>query len=258
MTKAWQYIRACRLPALCALLLATNTVSGAAWASLACTGDELTPFRAVYEVERNGKLMGSAEASLKKVDDLWVYRMDTEADRGLAGLLGGKISERSRFTMQGGRPVAREYRYEQGIRFSKRSARANFDWPRLQVSGENRDKKFTLPLVQDQSDRMLVNLKLMLDLSHGVTELEFDTVEKGRVERIGFERLAGPEMIDTPQGRLVTVKVARKHRNPERQTRSWHAPDFAYLPIRMQQVDAEDDEIIEMRIKRWSWEDCTR
>lgn len=238
------------------LLLLTLSLPGLADAALGCDGDQLPPFEASYAVQRNGKLVGQARASLKKHGENWIYRMDTEANRGLAGLLGGEISELSRFRMVDGAPQAREYRYEQGIRFSKRSARASFDWDRLLVAGEYRKDKFQLPLVAGQTDRMLVNLKLMMALKEGLDVLDFDSVDRGRVDRLSFERIDQPVMVDTPQGRLVTVQVSRLHRNPRRQTHSWHAPDFAYLPVRMQQIDSEDDETIEMTLKSWEWQHC--
>lgn len=223
---------------------------------LACPENQLAPFSAEYEVYRNGRKLGQSVARLKKAGDLWLYEVDTEADKGLAGLLGGQVEERSRFQVLGSelRPV--EYQYQQGIRFSRREGTAHFDWDRLVITGTYKKKDFELPLVKSQTDRTLVNLKLMRALAQGQQKIKFDTVERGRVDRMDFVRHPAPELLDSPAGRLDTVRVSRQHNNPKRHTDTWHAPELGYLAIRMRHEDGDDDEVIEMRLVRWERGDC--
>ncbi|MDJ0654796.1 MAG: DUF3108 domain-containing protein [Xanthomonadales bacterium] len=231
------------------------TAGSPAGATRSCANRQLAPFEAEYQVLRNGEPIGVAVSRLTRDGDQWTYAMETEANKGLAGLLGGHILELSRFYWVGGEPRAAAYRYEQGIRFKSRNHEAEFDWSRQEVRGEYQKKPYTLPLSPGQSDRMLVNLKLIHGLLHGQQQLVFDSVEKGRVERLTFQRNGQHEM-DTPLGPMQTVVIERQHRNPMRQTRSWHAQALAYLPVRMQQIDRKDDEVIEMALVRVESSPC--
>ncbi len=222
-----------------------------------CPAQQLAPFSARYDVYRNGRLLGRSEATLKKSGAQWTYRVSTEANRGLAGFLGGKITERSQFELaEDGTLLSLDYDYQQGIRFSRREGRARFDWDRLQVEGVYKKKDFTLPLVAGQTDRMLINLKLMRQLAEGQQQFAFETVERGNVRQHTYTRTDEISVTDTSEGKLQTVLVNRHHSNPRRQTRSWHAPKLGYLPVRLEQVDGDDDEVIEMRLTEWICEPC--
>lgn len=257
--------RCCSVTTAALLLLGTlfSALAGAETevpeqpAPLSCPEHQLAPFTARYDVYRNGKRLGKSLARLKKTGAEWTYLVTTAADRGLAGFLGGKITERSEFRVEdSGNLQSLNYEYQQGIRFSRREGKASFDWQRLEVAGVHKKKDFRLPLVAGQTDRMLLNLKLMRMLSQGHDEFTFDTVERGKVDRMAFGRGGNQEMVDTPTGRLVTVQVSRKHRNPLRETHSWHAPELGYLPVHMKAIDGDDDEIIEMRLVEWDREAC--
>ncbi len=235
--------------------LATSSPPQAA--PLSCPEHQLAEFLANYEVLRNGRLMGWSEVRLRKSGNDWSYQVTTEADRGLAGLLGGKVTETSHFRItEAGELQSMAYEYQQGIRFSRREGKARFDWDRLQVEGVYKKDSFQLPLVKGQTDRMLLNLKLMRLLSQGAQRFEFETVERGTVKQMAFHRSEQQALIDTPEGRLATIMVSREHRNTKRHTRSWHAPELGYLPVRMQQVEDDDDETIEMRLTGWQREPC--
>ncbi len=224
---------------------------------VSCPETQLAPFTARYSVYRNGKLLGNSEAQLKKSGDRWAYQVTTEADRGLAGFLGGKIAEKTEFQVDSsGALQSLFYEYQQGIRFSRREGKAYFDWDRLEVQGVHKKKDFQLPLVEGQTDRMLLNLKLMRKLAQGQQEFAFDTVERGKVDRLGFIRSSEQALVDTPEGRLAAVVVSRTHRNPKRHTRSWHAPDLGYVPVRMEQINDDDNETLEMHLTSWQSQPC--
>ncbi|MEM7708322.1 MAG: DUF3108 domain-containing protein [Pseudomonadota bacterium] len=253
---AWR--RLALLAAACLALIQTAAAEDAGPPPVGyCPAQQLTPFSARYDVYLNGRLLGRSEASLKKSGAQWTYRVSTEANRGLAGFLGGKITERSQFELaDDGSLLSRDYDYQQGIRFSRREGRARFDWDRLQVEGVYKKKDFMLPLVAGQTDRMLINLKLMRQLAEGQQQFAFETVERGNVRQHTYSRTDEVTVTDTSEGELQTVLVNRHHSNPRRQTRSWHAPKLGFLPVRLEQIDGDDDEVIEMRLTEWVCEPC--
>ncbi len=246
----------CAWIALLSGLLATADAGAARYF---CTGGELAPYTASYEVRRNDKRFGSAEVTLTREDDAatWTYTMETKAAKGLAGLLGGQVLERTWFEYVDGKPRPLRYRYERGTSFSKRSTFAEFDWRRRRASGNYKKNEWALPLAEHQTDRMLVNLLLIQALAREAPRLSFDTVEKGSVDTLSFVR-DGQIEIETGSGTYRTVAVEREHRNRNRETQSWHAPELAFLPVRLRQIDGDDDETIELILESVEFEPCRR
>ncbi len=247
----------------CAWLLAlTSTLTLATSASaqdrsFLCPGGELAPFTASYEVKRNDKRLGTAEVELEYEEGVWTYTTTTKAERGIAGLFGGHVLERSEFHYVRGEPRPLSYRYTRGVSFSKRSTFAEFDWKRMRATGNYKKKEWAMPLEAGQTDRMLMNLLLMRALRNNAPRLSFDTVEKGRVERLGFARDGSAET-QTANGTYATIAVRREHENKQRETRSWHAPKLNYLPVRLQQIDADDDETIELTLEAFEVNACPK
>ncbi len=246
------------MPNRCALLaglLALLALESAGAEALHCAGDMLAPFEASYEVVRNDKRLGHAELELEHENGTWTYTMNTKSERGLSGLLGGHVLERTEFEYVRGEPRPLSYRYKRGVSFSSKSTFAEFDWDAERASGNYKKKEWVLPLTRGQTDRMLVNLLLMRALARGAPRIAFDTIEKGKLDQLSFER-TGTLEVDTAAGTFSTVIVERQHRNKARQTHSWHAPELAYLPVRLRQIDGDDDETIELTLESVEFLPC--
>lgn len=237
------------------ILATLAAASGAGAETFNCPDGALAPFTAEYEVRRNDKRLGTAEVELEREGGSWTYTTKTKAERGIAGLLGGQVLELTEFDYERGEPRSRRYRYTRGVALSKRSTFAEFDWGQMRASGNYKKKEWSMPLEPGQTDRMLVNLLMMRALKRNVPRLSFDTIEKGRLERLSFVRDGSAE-VDTSTGRHATIAVRREHQNKRRRTESWHAPKLNYLPVRLRQIDEEDDETIELTLEAFELQPC--
>ena len=83
------------LPSLGVNLAAPSTTAN-------CSGFP-RPYQANYDVYGNGKLLGISSSALSQEENgQWLYRVSTEATKGMGGLLGGEISESVRFVVEAG------------------------------------------------------------------------------------------------------------------------------------------------------------
>jgi len=58
-----------------------------------------------------------------------------------------------------------------------------------------------------------------------------------KLKQYRFE-VVGEETLDTPLGKVTTIKVRRKeNNNEEREIYAWFAKDFQYLLVRLQQEE---------------------
>jgi len=138
------------------------------------------------------------------------------------------------------------------VAFSHRRYEAFFNWHEHSAHGKARDRTWVVEsLPEDTVDDVLVNLALMTDLRCDVHPLRYNVLDKGDLEDWAFDR-QGHESMDTPAGTFQTLKVARRHDSPDRQSLSWHAPELGYLAVRIEHVDGAGDDRFSMALKRFS------
>jgi hypothetical protein len=199
------------------------------------------PYRATYDVYRNGKLLGKSVSVLSRAENgQWQYQVSMEATKGMGGLLGGEIHESARFTMQAGVLQPEHYDLNQKVAFSKIRRNVEFDWAAKRAQGKNKKKDWQLALQGDEIDRLSANIRIRQHLAAGKTLLSFTTVEKGELKVRDFEALEA-ETVTTVLGDMLAIPVHRKHSNSKRTTVIWHAPELGYLPVRVEHAKQGDD-----------------
>jgi hypothetical protein len=199
------------------------------------------PYQANYDVYRNGKLLGNSSSVLSQEENgQWLYRVSTEATKGVGGLLGGEISESARFVVEAGVLRPEHYDLKQKVAFSRTNRSIDFDWNAKRAHGKNKKKDWQLTLQGDETDRLSANIRIRQQLAAGETQLSFRTVEKGELKIRDFEVLSA-ETIATELGDMLAIPVHRKHSNAKRSTVTWHAPHLGYLPVRVEHAKQGDD-----------------
>ena len=86
-------------------------------------------------------------------------------------------------------------------------------------------------------DKLLYQLTMMLDLKAGRKKLQYEIADGGTLKDYEFN-VIGEEEIDTPMGKLHTVKLERV--NDVRHTTIWCAESLEYLPVRIEQVEKDN------------------
>ena len=85
--------------------------------------------------------------------------------------------------------------------------------------------------------KMRADLQLYYSRSTRKPKLSYVIADGGRLKNYKFQIL-GDEYIDTPVGKLSTIKIARLRDNDKRSTIFWLAKDWQFLLVRLEQGDS--------------------
>lgn len=133
-----------------------------------------------------------------------------------------------------------EYRYERRGLGRDRTAKLDFDWDKGKVTNNVQDKPWKMAIEPGVLDKLSFQIQLQRDLIAGKHEgLSYDIADGGKIKHYKFE-IVGEEVLDTPLGKVDTVKVKRSRKDDDRITYAWMAPKYQYLLVRMQQEEGGD------------------
>ncbi len=197
---------------------------------------DITPFEIEYEVGNNLISAGSATLSLTRKDDEWVYSLTTKPS-GIFKLTGkGKIQEISIINVtdeESLQPSRYTYRQDEE---AKRSVDAWFNWDDNELTYKKRGEEVVEEIRDPIMDRLSVTLAIMEQLREGFTRAELQVFDNGRVKTVVFDN-EGTETMNTKLGRVEVVRVRsyNKEPSPSRETITWFAKDFDFVPVRIEQ-----------------------
>jgi hypothetical protein len=127
----------------------------------------------------------------------------------------------------------------------------DFDWDQRQVSiVRDRDDPLLLdmssPGIGDALDPLSLKLEMRHRLSGPEPQLQFQMVEEDEIDEQNFRILAA-EWMETSLGCLSTIPVEKIRHNSTRYTRAWHAPELAFIEVRVEHGKTDGNHL-EMRI----------
>lgn len=111
-----------------------------------------------------------------------------------------------------------------------------FDWPNLKVTNTKNNKSLSLEPNVKLQDSLSYQLQLRQDLLVGKNNFEYTITNGRKIKKYRFE-IVGEEILNTPLGKVKTVKVKRSHATEETSTYAWFAKDFSYLLVQLQQEE---------------------
>ncbi|WP_245720719.1 DUF3108 domain-containing protein [Microbulbifer yueqingensis] len=201
----------------------------------------LEPFTATYAANYNG-IQVTAERELSGGGSNW--RLDFRADSFLAD-----IREYSRFSLSDSQIRPRHYEYRRTGLGRDRETILNFE-PR-RVVNVSRPKR-TLEAVPEQvHDKVSYQLQLALDVAAGEQDLTYHVADGKKLRTYRFA-IAGKEMLETPLGKVETVKVERiREAGAERSTYIWFAPAWNHALVKLMQEE-EDGETYQISLTKFS------
>ncbi len=213
-------------------------------ASVAVAG-EIAPFSASFTVSRNGDALGHMQMRLSQVSDTeWAFVSRTEGEKGLAGFLGVTIEERSRLLRGEAGFATAGYSYQQKMvgRNRKRELSRGTDGSISETDG---DDSWNYSASGQVYDRHSSVLGIAEHLASGPTKgaiFDLPVASKGKLEKWRF-LVVGEEEIQTGNGRKNATRVERMRENSDRKTISWHAADFGYLPVKVEQTEPDGEKL---------------
>ena len=204
------------------------------------------PFQASFAVSRNGKQLGTMKMQLSHTasgEALFVSH--TEGKGGLAGFLGVTIDERSQLRIDDDGISTRRYRYEQDMvgRSRKRGLDVADDGS---ISENDNGKTWQYRAEGVVLDRHSVVLGIAVRLAGGIANgsvFDLPVAAKGTAENWRF-LVVGSEEVETGNGRMTAVRVERVRETSDRKTVSWHAADFSFLPIKVEQIEPDGERLM--------------
>lgn len=226
-----------------ASLLALNSVAVAA-----LNGLPVTPYQAHYEVYASGFSIGDAVITLTATGP-GTYQMNSDVrPNGLVALLAsGRIHEQASGEIRNG--AIRPSQYERLLDTGRKSThmQLHFDWSAGQVQARNDSEQAVLPLSSGTVDPLSLQLLVMGDLRRGQIPDQYSLIDKTQIKTYQI-RNQGEEMLDTPLGRLRTVRINQYTPGKTRMTTFWVAPELQYLLVRIsQEKDGKEELRMEIR-----------
>lgn len=208
------------------------------------------PYEVIYTAKYNGMDVEAKHRLVMKEDS---YQLLSTAK----GLLGGLTEQENFHIDPQGRIRPDSYKAEQSLFGLEKTERLIID-QRAQKAVYTRKKKHReLSIRPNHLGPISYQLQLRRDLeilsAHSADALNpassftYKVLSRGRVKDYAF-KILGEEVIDTPLGSLLTLKLQRVRDDGERKTTFWMAPHWEFLIVKIRQ-DEEDGEQYEMLIK---------
>lgn len=222
--------------ALAAAMLVVPASAAEEGAPEAASGLAVPPHEAIYHASVRG-IPVSVGLRLEQQDgDYFQYRSWAEP-RGLLGFIRRELTETSLVHIEDGRVVPVSYRKRD--EFGDRHSAMRFDPHAGEVHIEYRGSSQTLDWEPGIYDLLSLRLALAHDLSRGQLADVYRVVDdRGRIEEVDVE-VAARETIDTPLGKLETVRLEYRSRRRDRLFRLWIAPDMDAALVALEQYEGD-------------------
>lgn len=217
--------------------------AGLLTASLPASAEVLSPYEAVYEVNRGNIMLGDTTFTLKKKDDNCFLLQNVAEPKGIAAMFAGKMTESSHFCVIDDQIRSQKYRIEKENGDDDDNYTLHFDWGNKMV---RTDKNKPRELPADGLDRGVMEIAMRRLLVKAGDKLPdapfvFLMVEDDEIQPYRFQ-ITGTEKIATPVGRFDAVKVERLNAG-KRQFRLWLAKELDYLPVKIERQKKDKDPI---------------
>lgn len=201
---------------------------------------QLKPFEITYTATISGiPLEGQAQYSLvKNANNIWEF--NTTAAIAIA-----ERSETSTFKLV--KDVIKPLSYEfNQVTFSKsKKITLSFDWDKNFAKGFVKDEEVFFSLKYKMLDQLSSQIALQQDVANGKKDMSYPVIDDDVIDTFKFN-VVGDEVIDTPVGKLNTVKVERirEGKKSKRKTFLWFAKDWNYTVIRLYQLEKNGQEYV--------------
>lgn len=214
-------------------------------AQMAQADAPLRPYTAQYQLYRGNSEVGVGNIQLLPgADQQWQFSLTSKAS---IFFLNFTDTETSTFVWDNGRAKPKQFSKVTTTPTRRKFTEQLFDWQALLETGKNEKREWQMPLQPGLNDMQTQALNLQLDLKQGKRPLHYKVAKKGGVRDYRFT-VKGEETLETPLGKLKTLRVEREHDpDDDRRTITWFAKDHQFIPVQLQFFE-DGDEQGELRI----------
>ncbi|MCB1649654.1 MAG: DUF3108 domain-containing protein [Pseudomonadales bacterium] len=192
------------------------------------------PFDARYQAKALG--LSASATRRQSVTGEDTILLENRISLTILGANIGTVVEASEFRWQQDHVLPLHYRYDQsGISSSHESIA--FDWEQNQAHSRSDDENWDLDISSGVLDKLSYSVQLAQDLQQtNGSEFHYRVLDEDEIKEQTYRVLA-EEVLNTPLGKLNTVKVERvREDDSPRSTTVWLARDWDYLLVRLEQV----------------------
>ena len=153
----------------------------------------------------------------------------------------GSITEQSKMQWNPAQQTVSPLHYSYARRGlgKDRTAELSFNWKNKSVTNNVQKTSWQMDIAQKVQDKLSYQIQMQQDLLNGQKDFTYQIADGGRLKEYKFMTV-GEEILDTPLGKVNTIKVKRSRENDARVTYAWLAKDWNYLLVRLQQEEKGD------------------
>ena len=220
------------------------------WGALssAATPPDLKLFCANYTAIIEGlPITVKMTRKLKKIGDDR-FQFTSSATSAIAS-----VKEESEFSLNGNQLIPIRYGYQRAGLIGKKDSFVEFDFEKNLYQ----HNKGTSTLIEKTLDMLSYQYQLKLDLKilsvsgEPLKHLVYQVADTEKIKEYRFKAL-GEEIIKTPLGRILTLKIERiKKNDSERSTTLWLAKNHDYLLTKLQQ--SNDGKKFELNLESFTF-----
>ena len=196
-------------------------------------------FAVTYHLYSKGARIASMERAIARSEDgSYVYRSDTRTVGLMALFRKDHVVERSLWTLVDDALRPLQYTYQRTGGKRDRNVSVKFDWDAQRIINTINGDSWRMPTEPNVMDKLLYQLAVMHDLKSGRTPLTYTVADGGKVKIYDFERM-GEEMVNTPLGDMLTLKISRHKQQSDQKMTLWCAPNLNFLPVKVENVEPD-------------------
>lgn len=136
--------------------------------------------------------------------------------------------------------IPQHYVYKRRGLGKNRDADLRFDWNKKTVSNYVQKSNWQMNVVERVQDKLSYQLQLQQDfLRSNAKRVTYKIADGGHLKEFIFEKIA-EETLDTPLGKVKTIKIKRSREDDDRVTHAWLATDWNNLLVRLEQIEKGD------------------
>ena len=202
--------------------------------------NEPRPYDAVYQAKALG--MSATATRRLSISDEQQYTLENSLSLIVLGANVGSVTETSEFVWNDSQIVPVHYRYVQtGI--GATNEEVFFDWNNSLAISQSDAETWEVALNDGVLDKLSFSVQIGQDITErGASEFQYNVVDEDKVDEQIY-RISSEEVLQTPLGRLNTIKIERvRSSESRRRTTVWLAKDWDYLLVRLEQVSSSGTE----------------
>jgi hypothetical protein len=192
---------------------------------------------ATYDVYRDGLPVAVVRESFEKTGDRYRIVSESKPAGLLAFLLNTRVIIHSSGSVTGSGLRPEQFDYGR-LDDASKNVSAEFDWTTQQVVLSFDGRRETLPLATGIQDRLSAMYQFMFLPGEPSSELAFQMTNGRKIENYRYQ-FSGTEQIETPVGRLESVRLVKEREADDNGVEVWLARDRGLFPVRLVIVEKD-------------------